>query len=955
MDPRRPLPPADHPSPDRWQQIDRLFHSVVDRAPDERAAYLREACEGDEALRCEVESLVCAHEQTGSFLEAPPEPAGLEVGGTGSPERLGPYRVLRELGRGGMGRVYLAEQKGEDFRRLVAVKIVDPAGAGAEVERRFRDERRILAGLEHGGIARFYDAGRTPDGRWFLALEYVEGEDLRTFAERQQLGLRARVELFLQVLDAVDFAHRRLVVHRDLKPGNVLVDAQGHAKLLDFGISKILDPDSANPDVTRTQQRAFTPAYASPEQLRGERATIGTDIYSAGVVLYEILSGHRPFDLRGTTDAEPEPRPPSAVATQPACRHDLTGDLDAITLKALRPLPDDRYPSAAAFAADLRRWLAGDPVEAHRGGRRYRLEKFAARHRLGLAASAAVIAALAGGLSVALVQRSRALDAQARAEAETRKARAVREYLVSVFDVADPFAPPGQRGGDVTARALLDRGAARVDSVLAGQPEVQGELAGVLGGVYVNLGLYEKAGPLLRKSLDQRRASHGPRHAAVAEAMDQLGDLLTKQNQYAEAEPLLREALAQRRALLGDRDEATAESLNRLATHLQERNDYAAAEPLFREAVAVRRAIHGADDARLADSLNNLGLLLYLQGRIDPAEQLYREALGIYVRSLGEDHPYTAGALHNLAQVRELRGGFEEAESLYQRALAASRRALGDAHPDVTVNLNNLGSLLTRRGDPEKAEPLIREALALDRRIFGEHHDYTAESVRNLGEVLRAKGDFDEAERLFRHALEVNRSLFGAEHIRLLANLHALALTLQMKGDLARAVALLRETRARCIRLVGDGHRRSQAVSVSLARAVLEAGDAVEAEGLARAVGSAPTADGKPTPVALEGRIVLARALARQGRGVEALAAVEPVLPAIEEWFASGDWRIGEARLARGEGLAASGQPERAEPVVRQALAALRERRRAQPRVAREAETALAQIRRTLARGAKRG
>jgi eukaryotic-like serine/threonine-protein kinase len=924
-------------TPERWQRVDRLFQSAVDLPPGDRAAFLDDASQGDAELRGEVESLIKSHEQAGSFIEDPALPtAGWPAGGPSSPERLGAYRILRELGRGGMGRVYLAEQEGEGFRRQVALKVVDRRGDAAEVERRFRDERRILAGLEHPGIARFYDAGRASDGRWFLALEYVEGEDLRAFVERHGLDLRARVELFLQVLDAVDFAHRQLVVHRDLKPGNVLVDAHGRAKLLDFGISKILDPGEEADD-TRTERPAFTLAYASPEQLRGERVTVATDIYSAGVMLYELLAGRRPFERRQATDPEADPAPPSAIATTTVPRRELTGDLDAISLKALRPSPDRRYPSAAAFRDDLRRFLEGRPVLARPDTTGYRVRKFVGRHRSSVAAGAALLALLAGALV-----RERTL--RARADAEAHKARAVKEYLVNVFDVADPKAPPGQTTGDVTARALLDRGAARVESALTGQPEVQAELSGVLGRVYVNLGLYDKASPLLHKSLEQRRSVYGPRHPAVAEAMELLGDLFTKQNRYAEAEPLLRESLAQRRALLGDSTEATAMSLDRLAHHLQERNKYEEAEPLFREALAVRQAVHSPDHEKVGDSLNNLALLLSLKGQRDEAEPLYRQALEITVRVFGEDHPKTATSVHNLAQVLHQGRRYDEAEVLYRRSLAASRKTLGNAHPDVTVTLNNLGVLLSIKGKLDESEALIREALALDRQMFGDRHDYVAEGIRNLANVLRLKGDFDGAERAFREAVALNRSLFGEEHRRVALNTRFLAVTLQMKGDLEQAIPLLRDAHAKFGRLLGEKHRDYAGTGLELARVLLESGNVSEAETLARSVSAESS---KGSTLAASGQVVLARALARQGRGTEAVAVAESALKSSLELFTGSDWRIAEARLALGEALAASGQRSRAEPVLQEASAALFEQRHAQPRLAAQAAAALARLRRS--------
>ena len=492
-------------------QLSDLFAraSELDRAG--RAALLAEIGAADADLAAQLERLLEAAETDENLLDRSPWRAfGATPFDEAPPAQIGPYRIVRELGRGGMGRVFLAEQSGADFKRLVALKVVAPGGAGAEVERRFREERRILAGLEHPGIARFYDAGRAPDGTWFLALEYVQGEDLLAFVRARALAVRQRVELFLQVIDAVDFAHRRLIVHRDLKPGNVLVGEDARAKLLDFGISKILDPDAGESPATRTEMRAMTPAYASPEQLRGQAVTIAADVYSLGVMLYEILAGQRPA-AHALVEAEPNPpstaartRPAGTAQTEPAAVRwrELTGDLDAITLKALRAEPESRYRSAAAFADDLRRWLGGQPVEARRGSRRYRLGKLVARHRVAIGAAAAVLVALAGGLSVAMVQRSRALAAQARAETNVADLhRLTQAMLFEIYEQVRNLPGSLAASGTIVRRAteVLDRLAATVGD----NPRMLRDLA----TGYEQLGLMFGAHPALTRSLDRPRAA----------------------------------------------------------------------------------------------------------------------------------------------------------------------------------------------------------------------------------------------------------------------------------------------------------------------------------------------------------------------------------------------------------------------------------------------------------------
>jgi len=572
--------------------------------PPERERLVAELRATDPALAAELFRLLAA-EGGESVLDRSPWQRHVDTADVAAslPPKIGPYRIVRELGRGGMGRVFLAEQQGADFTRMVALKVVAPGGAGPERERRFREERRILAALEHPGIARFYDAGRADDGTWFLALEYVEGEDFLTFVRRGGLDVRARVELFLQVLDAVDFAHRRLIVHRDLKPGNVLVARDGRAKLLDFGISKILDVEEETNPATRTELRALTPAYASPEQLRGERVTIAADVYSLGVMLYEALAGSRPATEVGARAAAPS-APSSAFRTRVVeetaertraiRRRDLAGDLDAITLKALRAEPESRYRSAAAFADDLRRWLSGQPVEARRGSRRYRVGKFVARHRLALGAAAAVLVALAGGLSMAMVQRSRALAAQAKAEATVADLHRLSQAML--FEIYDQVRV---LPGSLAVSSTIVRRATEVLDRLARTAGDDPRMLRDLAAGYEQLGAMFGAHPAMARSLNRPRAA--------VEVLDQAAGLrdrvaempgATFADRLAAAEGLGRLARAQARAgeprAAGENTRAGIERLERLEPTAPDRRFVR-----YRLAVAHTRA------SRDAGNLNN--------------------------------------------------------------------------------------------------------------------------------------------------------------------------------------------------------------------------------------------------------------------------------------------------------------------------------------------------------------
>lgn len=956
------MPPLD---PALWRALSPLIDKALDLEPAGRAELLASLRPASSELAATLEELLAEHDRVvaGRFLETQLDPGGLRFPVNG--QTIGAYTLERPLGAGGMGTVWLGRRSDGRFDGVVAVKLLNLALLDEFGQERFRREGTLLARLSHPNIARLLDAGVGASGQPYLVLEYVEGKRVDTYADERRLSIVERVRLVVDVLAAVGHAHANLIVHRDLKPSNILVTADGTAKLLDFGIGKLLASEGRETLDTLTRDgRALTPDFAAPEQVRGGAVVLATDVYSVGVLLYLLLTGRRPYELTARSASEIDrivcetaPLRPSATfeshatasddqnaraaargTTPSRLRRRLRGDLDTIVMKALRKEPERRYQTAAALHDDLRRFLNGHPVLARPDSVGYRVRKFAGRHRSGVAVAAVLLALVAGG-----VIRERTL--RARAEAEADKARTVEEYLVSVFDVANPFATLGSRGDDVTARTLLDRGAARVDSSLSAQPEVQAELRGVLGNVYTNLGLFDAAERLLRRALEQQRTLYGDRHVSVATTMDRLGEVLRRKSRVDEAEALLREALAQRRVLLGDVHADTAESMDHLATLLQERTDYGAAEPLFREAVAVRRTIYGPDHEAVAASLNNLGLLLHMKASDDQTERLYREALAIYVRRMGEDHPSTAQTAHNLAQVLEESGRFAEAEALYRRALAAKRKTLGNAHPSVTVNLNNLANLLAQKqGRLDEAESLVREALALDRQIFREPHAYVAESLRRLGIVQRLKGDFDDAERTYREALAMNRSLFGAEHLRIASNLNQIALTLQAKGNLAAALTLFRESLAQYRRLVGEQHVNYATVTNNLSKALREDGNPTEAERLFRvAVNRFDITKRAQREQFIAAHIGLGRALTDQGRASEAVPLLERALVMSRDRFGPDDWRTSEAQLALGIGLLGSGQIARGESLLRDASTNILLYRRAQPRLALQAEEALAQ------------
>ncbi len=828
-----------------------LYAHALEMAPGEREHFLVELEAAHPTVAGELRRLL-AVDGGPAWLDRPPWQRQAE--GAGAPvtvaERLGPYRILRELGRGGMGRVFLAEQQGAGFTRRVALKVVNPAGGGTEVERRFREERRILAALEHPGIARFYDAGRAEDGTWYLALEYVEGEDFLSFVRRGALGARAQVELFLQVLDAVDFAHRRLVVHRDLKPGNVLVGRDGRAKLLDFGISKILDADETAAPATRTELRALTPAYASPEQARGEGVTIASDVYSLGIMLYEVLAGCRPAPVAVATPAEPPP-PSSArraqggdAGTAPVRWRELLGDLDAITQKALRTEPEGRYRSAAAFADDLRRWLAGQAVEARRGSRRYRFAKLVARHRIALAAATAVLLALAGGLSLATVQRSRALAAQARAEATVADLHQLSQAML--FEIYDQVRVlPGSLAvsGTIVRRAteVLDRLAAtagddpRLLSDLAAGYEQLGNLFGMhpaiarsldrpLAAVEVLTRAVELRGRLAagsEASFDDRLAaaeSHGTLGRAQARAGDWRGAEASAREAIDRLESL--EALAPDRPYLRYRLAVAHTRASRAAGSLtggdpQTDPHFVAAARLWRELAVSPPPAALEQEAFLAEvAAANLILI-----RADHAEEALRlSELGLAAfdrRPTPELEPAARGARR--AQLLVTRADALEALGRYAEALADVREiaALQAAQPPDPDDL--LADSIRRLSNSQRAAELGAAAgdLAFALRSLADGEQVLAAAEERYGagpfagariEIERARGDV-----LVRQAAEATAP---AERRRLLAAALATYRSALERADALGGAAALHGTPPERIdelrRLVGELAARSR-------------------------------------------------------------------------------------------------------------------------------------------------
>jgi serine/threonine protein kinase len=765
---------------DRWRQIDEVFAEALERSPAERAAFLDAACAGDPEMRLEVERLLAADESSATFLERPasellglvPE---LEAG-----ERLGPYRLLRRLGGGGMGTVYLARREDEHYQQDVALKILRSGLQGTEAVHRFLAERQILARLEHPNIARLYDGGSTQEGRPYLVMELVEGLPVDEYCDRHLLTLDQRLDLFRRICSAVQYAHQNLLVHRDLKPGNILVTTAGEPKLLDFGIAKRLEPGSATkPDLTQTGSRMMTPSYASPEQVRGEAITTASDVYSLGVLLYELLAGRTPYRVgsglpheieRAICEQEPE-RPSAALfragasaesaeeiararcLRPPALRRRLQGDLDNIVLMALRKEPGRRYGSASQLSRDVENHLNSLPVVARPDTLSYRGRKFLRRHRVGVSA-AAVVVLLVAGFIVSLIVQGRRLAR------ERDKAQYSLSFLLDTFKDADPYHTKGER---LTADEILTQGAARISRDLAGRPDVQAALMDAIGEVESGLGRFDRAEPLLARSLALRRATFGPDSLEVAESLEHLGLLKQARSAPAEAEALLRQALAIRRRRQSDGHLETAKTLNELGALLVTRGNAAAAEKLHREALAIAMRLEGAVGPTVAESLLALSGSKLAQGNYGAAERIARQGLVVERGVLGRRDPRLFRVQTEVGRVLIEAGKFKEAEQLLRSSLKAQRELLGPRHPDVTVTLGDLAYTLHRQAHWAEAERMNRELLEIVQTQFGPSHSLVDETLVNLATNVDAQGRPAEALPYYERALEIRLHKFGPE------------------------------------------------------------------------------------------------------------------------------------------------------------------------------------------------
>ncbi len=793
----------------RFRQARLVFEELVDLDEDERGGRLADLALADPRLAEAVREMLAADRRAQGFLSLPavayalddppttPDPAtagsqaAARVG-----QRFGAYRLIELLGVGGMGEVYLAERADGRFEHRVALKLVKRGMDTAQILRRFARERQILARLDHPGIARLLDGGEGEDGRPYFVMERVEGEPVTQYCAVRGTPLEERLRLVAECCDAVDAAHRSLVVHRDLKPSNILVTADGRVKLLDFGIARLLDEEDGETQLTRHGAHVLTPAYAAPEQILGGGVSMATDVFALGVVLYELLTGALPHDRQAATpynlvsrvERESAEKPSTLVRKAGAAAGEtggerrarrLRGDLDTIALKALARDPARRYASAAALAADLRAYLERRPVSARPDTTTYRVRKFVGRHRVGVGASIVVASSLVAALAVSLAQ-----TAVARRQAE--RAAAAQAFLESLFSGLDP---DRMAGAAPTVRDLLESGSERLSVELAEQPELRAEMELLVGQVFSQLSLPDQAEPLLRRALDRRRSLHGAADARTAEVQKRLAVSLHRQARYAEAEPLLRELLA-RAERLGD-DVEVSSVLSNYGNLERQTGDYRTAAAMLERGVALAGRAGDIDSRHLATTLNNLGLVYWRQQRLHAAVAAFSRALGIH-RKNAPDSALVAGTLQNLCELNRDLGELEAAQSFGEQALALQRSLYPPHHPAIGGTLTGLAALARRRGDSAAALELYRQSIATYEASQRPDHPDLAWSLRGLASLLRQEGKTAEAVAALERALALRRKAFGDRHPEVAQSWQDLARGRLAADDLGGALAALR-------------------------------------------------------------------------------------------------------------------------------------------------------------------
>ena len=784
-----------------WNESKDLLRRALALPPEERDAFLSDACADDTALLSKLRQLIAGAEQTDAGLRALVAEAAVgvsqDIAVDHSGRQIGPYSVIRRIGEGGMGDVYLAERADNQYRQQVAIKILKPGRDEQVLIQRFRSERQILADLDHPNIGRLIDGGEMENGRPYLVMEYVDGTPITEYCDQNGLDTKQRLRLFLQCCAAVSHAHKRLVIHRDLKPSNILVDAAGTPKLLDFGIAKLLDPQQQQHSmaITRDASRPMTPGHASPEQIRGETPTTATDIYSLGVLLYQLLSGRFPYQLTSHAPSELEQAILTTQPTKPSVRlaesddadapsvddvgrhrgtsvgrlrKELAGDLDNIVMVAMRKEAERRYSTVGDLAADIRSYLEFRPVTARADSVSYRLSRFIRRNRVGVGVTAVVIA----GITLQTAFYTRQIQAERdTALTERQTAESVSAFLVDLFNVANPI-----RGDDstMTARDILDNGVEKIQTDLDGDPVVKARLLRTMGDAYSHLAYHDKAEAVIRDAIAIYEVHAEPTDDELLDSLEILSSVLRSQEQWDDARNVAQRALSIREALVGKDDPSLHSSLAVLGNihHYLDELDEALA--LYERIIEIENNAFSKDDPAKAKAINHAALTYERMGRYAEAEAAYRESLRLREKGYGKEHARTAFGQSNLGIFLSNQGRHDAAEPYLLTALEVRRKIYGDDNINVAYPLTALSNIEVQRGNLTRAAEYQEQVKSIWFATNPSHGTY-ANAVRSLGRLYGQMDRFEEALAETTLALELYREIYGEKNSRVAESLHTIA------------------------------------------------------------------------------------------------------------------------------------------------------------------------------------
>lgn len=827
----------------RWTQIQSLFHEAADLPKDEQRSYLASACGTDDILMADVLALLEEDARSSSLLDSDVAHVAHQILNDNSPQpaafqELGHYKIKHVLGEGGMGVVYLAER--EDLGSLVAIKLLRDAWLSPARRERFAVEQRTLAQLNHPSIARLYDAGILADGTPWFVMEYVDGLPLTEYCRQRKCSIDQRLRLFHAVCEAVLYAHQNAVIHRDLKPSNILVKNDGSVRLLDFGIAKQIDGADAGADQTRTAMRMMTPAYASPEQIRGERVGIQTDVYSLGVILYELLAGVLPYDVSNRSSSEAEnlitgtdPARPSTVVRRkierqtsginsPSTGNAAWSDLDVICLTAMHKDPQRRYRSVEALVRDLDKYSAGEPLDARPDTFRYRVGKFVGRNRRAVAAATAAFVIVIGLVIFFTVRLAIARNA---ALAETARTLRVQRFMTNLFEGGDKSAGPADSLRVVT---LLDRGVQEAKS-LDSDPEVQAEMYETLGGIYQKLGNFDQADSLLKSSLEKRKSIYGNDHLQVAESLVTLGILRDAQAKLEESEQLIRQGLEMTERHVPANHPAIARGMLALGKVLEDRGTYDKSIATLDRAVQLYSAPNSSP-SDLADSLHELANAHYFAGHDDVADSLNRRVLEMYKQIYGDRHPRVADILINLGAIQYDRGNYKQAEQFDRQALAIVQAWYGNENPDTAIDMTILGRALIFQNRFDEGNAMLRQSLEIKERVFGEVHPSVASTLNDLGNAASTQNNYDAAEKYFQRMGDIYRQIYPDGHYLIGNVMSNLGSSYLGRKDWPRAESMFREAIRIYTDKLGPNHNSTAIARIKLGRALLRENHYAEAE-----------------------------------------------------------------------------------------------------------------------------